>query len=55
MLTEMSHTEGKKYCMTSLIRGILKKKIQSIDTDNSWCLLGKGAGKMSDGGQKVQT
>lgn len=59
MLSEASQTEKDKYCMVSLIRGILKKqtKPKHIEKEMRFVVTrGEGLGEeLHEGGPKVQS
>ena len=57
MLSEISQTEKDKYCMVSLICGFSEKLKSRIPRTDWWLpeARGGGLGKVSEGGQKVQT
>ena len=50
MLSKIRQIQKDKYCMISLIHGILKKKRNKVE----WWLAGTGVGEMTNNGQRVQ-
>ena len=54
MLSEISQTQTDKYCITSLICGILKSQTHTKREQNGTCWALR-VGGMEDAGQMVQT